>query len=417
MSKPLLTAEKKPAARQTRSGSTAGSSQSVMSTYARQDIVFEHGEGSWLVTTGGERYLDFGSGVAVNALGHANPRLVKALNEQAQKLWHTSNLYRVAGQEKLAAKLAATSFAERVFFCNSGAEACEGAIKTARRFQFATSRPERWRVITFEGAFHGRTLAMIAAGRNAKYLEGFGPPVDGFDQVAFGDLKAVEAAIGPETAAILVEPIQGEGGVRVAPPEFLRSLRELCDDHGLLLVLDEVQCGMGRTGKLFAHEWAGVTPDILAMAKGLGGGFPVGAVLATALAAKGMAPGTHGSTFGGNPLAMAVANTVLEIILERGFLDRVSAKSQRLKKKLAALKDQFPGEIKEVRGHGLLLGLKLKSPVAEAVKAAAAEKLLVIGAGDNVLRILPALTVKDDEIAEGCERLQRAFSRLAKSQA
>jgi len=384
----------------------------VMPTYARQDLVFERGEGAWLIATNGERYLDFASGVAVNALGHAHPKLVAALQEQAGKLWHTSNLYRVAGQETLADRLVAVTGMARVFFCNSGAEACEGAIKTARRYHFAGGAPERYRIVTFRGAFHGRTLATIGAGGNPKYLEGFGPEVDGFDHVDFGDLAATEAAIGPETAAIMVEPIQGEGGVRVASNEWLGQLRELCDTHGLLLIFDEVQSGMGRTGKLFAHEWSGVRPDIMAIAKGIGGGFPLGAFLATEDAAKGMTAGTHGSTFGGNPLAMAVGNAVLDCILEPGFLDAVRLKALRLKQGLARLIDEFPGIVAEVRGAGLLMGLKLVPPAADAVKAASAEHLLVVSAAENVIRILPPLIVTDEEIAEAVDRLARAFARL-----
>jgi acetylornithine/N-succinyldiaminopimelate aminotransferase len=384
-----------------------------MATYARMDLVFERGEGAWLVTTAGERYLDFASGVAVNVLGHAHPRLVAALTEQAQKLWHTSNLYRVAGQERLAERLVAATFADRVFFCNSGAEACEAAIKAVRRYHYVGGRPERWRVVTFEGAFHGRTLATIAAAGNAKYLEGFGPPVEGFDHVPLGDLAAVEQAIGPETAAVMIEPVQGEGGVNVAPPEFLRALRRLCDVHGLLLVLDEVQCGMGRTGQLFAHEWAGIAPDLMAVAKGIGGGFPLGALLATQEAAKGMTAGTHGSTYGGNPLATAVGSAVLEAVLEPGFLEAVRQKTLRLKQALAAVHDRHPDLIEEVRGQGLLMGLKVKVPMGEVIKAAAAERLLVAGAGDNVVRLLPPLNIADEEIAEAADRLSRALDRLA----
>lgn len=395
--------------------SASGPKPAVMGTYARQDLVFERGEGSWLISTTGDRYLDFGSGVAVNALGHAHPHLVAALTEQAGRLWHTSNLYRVAGQEKVAQRLAALTFADRVFFCNSGAEACEGAIKTARRYHFVSSHPERWRIITFQGAFHGRTLATIAAGGNEKYLEGFGPEVAGFDHVPLGDESAVEAAIGPETAAIMIEPIQGEGGVRVVPASFLQRLRSLCDAHGLLLVLDEVQSGVGRTGRLFAHEWAGVEPDIMAIAKGIGGGFPLGAFLATEEAAKGMTAGTHGSTFGGNPLAMSVANAVLDVILEPEFLANVQQKALRLKQGLASLKDRFPSIIEEVRGQGLLAGLKLKPPVAELVKAAAAERLLVVGASENVMRLLPPLNVSEEEISEAIERLSRAFTQRSLS--
>ena len=388
-----------------------------MGTYARQDMVFVRGEGPWLYTADEDRYLDFGSGVAVNALGHAHPRLVAALTAQAGKLWHTSNLYRVAGQEEVAGRLTRLTFAERVFFCNSGAEACEGAIKLARRYHYVSGQPERWRIVTFQGAFHGRTLATLAAGGNDKYLEGFGPKAEGFDQVPFGDHAALEGAIGPETAAIMIEPIQGEGGVRSVPAQCLRGLRELCDKHGLLLVLDEVQSGAGRTGKLFAHEWAGITPDVMAVAKGLGGGFPVGAVLATAEAAKGMTPGTHGSTFGGNPLAMAVAGEVLDIMTSDGFLDGVSGKALRLKQQLARIKDQFPALVEEVRGVGLLTGLKLKAPLTppDVVKAAVQEKLLLVGAGDNTVRVLPPLNVEEAELQEGVERLSRALTRLQSS--
>ena len=388
----------------------------VMGTNARQDIVFARGEGSWLYTTSGDRYLDFGSGIAVNALGHAHPRLVAAITEQAQKLWHTSNLYRVEGQETAGAKLAEVTFAERIFFCNSGAEACEGAIKLARRYQFVSGHPERWRITTFRGAFHGRTLTTLAAAGNEKYLEGFGPEADGFDHVAFGDHEGLEKAIGPQTAAIMIEPVQGEGGIRTVPSQCMQGLRELCDKHGLLFILDEVQTGMGRTGKLFAHEWSGITPDVMAVAKGLGGGFPAGAILATAEAAKGMTPGTHGSTFGGNPLAMSVANAVLDVVTAPGFLDDVQMKSLRLKQGLAGLKDQHPDLVDDVRGMGLLSGIKLNARVtpAEVVKAALAEKLLLVGAADNTVRILPPLTASESEIADGVDRLGRALSRIAK---
>jgi acetylornithine/N-succinyldiaminopimelate aminotransferase len=388
-------------------------SSAVMATYARQDVVFERGEGSWLISTDGERYLDFGSGVAVNALGHAHPHLVAALTDQAQRLWHTSNLYRVAGQERLAERLCAATFADRVFFCNSGAEACEGAIKAARRYQHVAGRSERKRIVTFEGSFHGRTLATLSAAGNAKYLEGFDPPMPGFDHVPFGDHAALEQAIGPETAAIMIEPVQGEGGVRVVPSRCLAGLRELCDKHGILLVLDEVQTGMGRTGRLFAHEWAGIKPDIMAIAKGIGGGFPVGAVLATEEATKGMTAGTHGSTFGGNPLAMAVGNAVLDCLLEPDFLPRVEAATLRLKQHLARLKDEYPSIVEDVRGMGLLSGIKLKKPVPDLVRACLNEKLLTVGAGDNVMRLLPPLNVKDDELADAAQRLDRALRRLA----
>lgn len=390
-----------------------GPSAAVMGTYARQNLVFARGEGSWLFTEAGEAYLDFASGVAVNALGHAHPKLVGALTEQAGKLWHTSNLYRVAGQEKLAERLVEVTFADKVFFCNSGAEACEGAIKTARRYHFVNGQPERWRIITFEGAFHGRTLATIAAGGNSKYLEGFGEPAGGFDQVPFGDLDAVQDMISDDTAAIMVEPVQGEGGVRTAPEGFLQTLRAICNEYGLLLIMDEVQSGVGRTGKLFAHEWSGITPDIMAIAKGIGGGFPVGAFLATAEAAKGMTPGTHGSTFGGNPLATAVGAAVLDAVLEPGFLDTVIARANRLSQGLAQLKDEYPGIVLDVRGKGLLAGVKLAPPVADVVKAVIGERLLAVGAGENVLRILPPLNVSDADIAEGLARLRRAFAHLS----
>jgi len=398
----------------TKAAPTNGLSPAVMATYARHDLVFERGEGAWLITSAGDRYLDFGSGIAVNVLGHAHPRLVAALTEQAEKLWHTSNLYRVAGQERLAERLAAATFADRAFFCNSGAEACEAAIKAARRYHYVSGHPERWRIITFEGAFHGRTLATISAGGNAKHLEGFGPPTEGFDHVPFADIAAVEQAIGPETGAIMIEPVQGEGGINVAPAEFLRGLRELCDRQGLLLILDEVQSGMGRTGKLFAHEWAGVTPDLMAIAKGIGGGFPLGVLLATVEAARGLTAGTHGSTFGGNPLAMAVGNTVLDAVLEAGFLEAVQGKALRLKQILAGTADQHAGLVEEVRGQGLIMGLKLKNvQVADLVKASVNENLLVVGAADNVVRLLPPLNIKDEEIAEAGERLSRALNRAA----
>jgi len=393
---------------------SSGPSPAVMPTYARQNIAFEKGEGSWLVSTTGERYLDFASGVAVNALGHAHPKLIAALTEQAGKLWHCSNLYRVSGQESLAERLCEATFADKVFFTNSGAEACEGAIKLARRYHFANGHPERWRIVTFKGAFHGRTLATIAAAGNEKYLEGFGDAAPGFDLVPFGDLEAAAKAIGPATAAIMVEPVQGEGGVRVGSNQFLKGLRELCDEHGLLLVLDEVQCGMGRTGKLFAYEWAGITPDVMAVAKGIGGGFPVGCFVATDEAAKGMVAGTHGSTYGGNPLAMAVGNAVLDAVLEPGFLDQVSETGLRLKQALARVKDEHPDVVEEVRGSGLLAGIKVKPPMGEVVAACMAEKLLTVGAGENVVRLLPPLNATEAEISEAVQRLSLALKRVAK---
>lgn len=396
---------------------SSGPSPAVMGTYGRYDVVFEWGEGSWLIDTKGERYLDFGSGIAVNALGHANPKLTAALAEQAQKLWHTSNLYRVAGQEKLAEKLVATTFADKVFFCNSGAEACEGIMKLARRYQFASGHPERWRIITFKGSFHGRTLGTIAAAGNEKYLEGFGEPAPGFDVLeTVNDLALVEKAIGPATAAIMVEPIQGEGGIRACTKEFLQGLRALADKNGLLLILDEVQTGVGRTGKLFAYEWAGIKPDAMAIAKGIGGGFPMGAFLATAEAAKGMVPGTHGSTFGGNPLAMAVGNAVLDAVLEPGFLEDVQRKTLRFKQLLAGLKDEHSDLVEAIRGEGLLIGVKIKDkvPAGDVVKACLAEHLLTVGAGDNVVRMIPPLTTPDNELAEGVARLSRALAAAKK---
>jgi acetylornithine/N-succinyldiaminopimelate aminotransferase len=383
-----------------------------MGTYARQDVVFERGEGAWLISTTGERYLDMASGIAVNALGHAHPKLVAALTQQASQLWHTSNLYRVAGQERLSERLCAATFADRVFFTNSGAEACEGAIKLTRRYQHVSGHPERNRIITFKGAFHGRTLATIAAGGNEKYLDGFGPDMPGFDVLPFGDHAALEAAIGPATAGIMIEPVQGEGGVRAVPPQCLKGLRELCDRHGLLLVFDEVQSGIGRSGKLFAHEWADVKPDVMAIAKGIGGGFPVGAFMATEAAAVGMTPGTHGSTFGGNPLAMAVGNAVLDVILEPGFLDAVVQKASFFKQQLARLKDENPDMIEDVRGVGLLAGTKLKVPAGDVMKACTAEKLLTVSAGDNVLRLLPPLNISEAELSEAVTRLGRALGAI-----
>jgi acetylornithine/N-succinyldiaminopimelate aminotransferase len=392
-------------------------SSHVLPTYARVDLAFERGEGAWLFTAGGERYLDFTSGVAVNALGHAHPQLVQALNAQAQKLWHVSNLYRIPEGERLADRLCAASFADTVFFQNSGAEAIECAIKMARKYQSASGKPERYRIITFEGAFHGRTLAAIAATGNKKYLEGFGPPVEGFDQVAFADLEATKKAVGPQTAAIMIEPVMGEGGVRVVPHTFLRALRKLCDDNGLLLIFDEIQTGIGRTGDMFAYQHTGVTPDIMTIAKALGGGFPVGACLATAEAGKGMTAGTHGSTFGGNPLAMAVGNTVLDIILADGFLDRMKQNALLLKQRLAELKDRHASVIAEVRGEGLLIGLRMIPQVSEMVDELRAEKMLTVAAGDNVVRLLPPLIIGEKEISEAVGCIDRACTRLAKAHA
>jgi acetylornithine/N-succinyldiaminopimelate aminotransferase len=385
----------------------------ILPTYARAPIAFERGEGPFIFATDGRRFLDFGAGIAVNALGHAHPHLVAALTAQAGKLWHTSNLYQVPGQQRLAERLVAATFADTVFFCNSGGEALECAIKMARKFHAHHGAPQRYRLITFEGAFHGRTLATIAAGGQKKYLEGFGPKVEGFDQVPFGDLDAVKAAIGPETAGILIEPIQGEGGIRPLAPEVMRALRQLCDTHGILLVLDEVQSGMGRTGKLFAHEWSDVTPDIMAIAKALGGGFPVGACLATERAASGMTAGVHGSTFGGNPLAMAVANAVLDVVLEPSFLTHVNHVANYLKQQLAMVVDKNREVIEEVRGQGLMLGLKCKVQNNTLIDALRERGLLAIGAGDNVVRILPPLIIDETQVREAIGILNDACLSLS----
>jgi acetylornithine/N-succinyldiaminopimelate aminotransferase len=368
-------------------------------------VAFVRGQGAYLFDEDGRKYLDFGAGVAVNALGHAHPHLVEALTQQAGKLWHTSNLYRVPGQEKLARRLIETTFADTVFFTNSGVEAIECAIKTARRYHFANGAPERFRIVTFEGAFHGRTLAAIAAGGQAKYLEGFGPRVEGFDQVSFGDARALAEAISDATAALLIEPIQGEGGLRPVPPEFLRHLRGVCDEHGMLLIFDEIQTGIGRTGKLFAHEWAGVEPDIMAIAKGIGGGFPVGACMATAETAKGMTTGTHGTTFGGNPLAMAVGNAVLDVVLAPGFLEHVQRVGNYAKQQFSSLIADYPSVFEDLRGEGLMLGLKMRVPNTEFIDALRANGMLAIAAGDNVLRLLPPLIIDESQVREAMERL------------
>lgn len=385
----------------------------VMPTYARTDVVFERGEGAWLTATDGRRFLDFGAGIAVTSLGHAHPHLVAALKAQTEKLWHTSNLYRIAGQEKLAERLVAHSFADTAFFCNSGAEAMECAIKISRRFHQAQGAKGRYRVITARGAFHGRTLATLAAGGQEKHLDGFAPKVDGFDQVAFGNLNEMRAAITPETAAIVVEPVQGEGGIIPADAAYLKALRQIADEFGVLLVFDEVQCGVGRTGKLFAHEWSGVVPDVMALAKGLGGGFPVGACLATERAARFMTAGTHGSTFGGNPLAMAAANAVLDVVLEPGFLARVNATTETLWTKLRALVAKYPKVFSEVRGKGLMVGLKSLLPNGDVVGKAFAHGLLTVVGGDNVVRLLPPLTIGSAEIEAAVAALDRACAELS----
>ncbi len=384
----------------------------VMPTYGRVEVAFEKGEGPYLYDGDGNRFLDFTTGIAVTSLGHAHPHVVAALTEQAGKLWHTSNLYRISGQERLAQRLVANSFADTVFFCNSGAEAMEACIKMARKYHSADGHPERYRIITIEGAFHGRTLATLAAGGQEKHLEGFGPVVEGFDQVAAADADAVKAAIGPETAAIIVEPVQGEGGVRVMSPSYFKSLRKIADEAGILLIFDEVQTGMGRTGTLFAHEWEGVAPDIMALAKALGNGMPIGACLATAEAAKGMTPGTHGSTFGGNPLAVAAANAVLDVMLEDGFFEHVGRMAGLLTQKLAGIADAHPDVIEEVRGQGLLIGLKCKTTNTDLVDAMRAEGVLTVPAGDNVVRLIPPLVIDEDQVEEAMTALENACAKL-----
>lgn len=387
-------------------------SSAVLPTYARADISFESGDGPYLIDKAGRRYLDFASGIAVTMLGHRHPHLVKALTDQANKVWHTSNLYQVDGQEQLAKRLTDHTFADHVFFANSGAEAVECGLKAIRRYQDEAGKPERFRVLTFQGAFHGRTLATLAAANNPKYLAGFAPAVEGFDNLPFGDLAAVKKAITPETAAILIEPVQGEGGIRPADPEFLRALRALCDQHGLLLMFDEVQTGMGRTGKLFAYEWSGVAPDIMAVAKALGGGFPVGACLMTEKVGKHMTAGSHGSTYGGNPLAMAVGNAVLDVMLKPGFFDHVQQISSHLTQQLARVADLYPGVIKGVRGQGLMLGLECVKPNTALQAALLQHGLLTVTAADNVLRLAPPLIIETKQVEEAVEALSSACADL-----
>jgi acetylornithine/N-succinyldiaminopimelate aminotransferase len=387
-------------------------SPALMPTYARADLAFERGEGVHLIATDGRRYLDFASGIAVTGLGHAHPHLVAALTMQAGKLWHVSNLYRIPEQERLAERLVANSFADQVFFQNSGAEAIECGLKLVRKYHDTTGNPDRYRVITFEGAFHGRTLATIAAGRQAKHVAGFEPLPDGFDQVPFGDTNALRAAITERTAAILVEPVQGEGGVRPCDPHFLRALRQTADEFGLLLFLDEVQTGMGRTGRLFAHEHVGVKPDVMAVAKALGGGMPIGACLATAKAAQGMTAGTHGSTFGGNPLACAVANAVLDVMLADGFMARVGAAGERLHAGLRRAVTRHPKVLAEARGQGLLRGVRCVVAQNDLIAALRARGLLTVGAGENVVRFVPPLIVEDAHIDEALAILDDACAGL-----
>ncbi|HEX4262261.1 MAG TPA: aspartate aminotransferase family protein [Acetobacteraceae bacterium] len=387
----------------------------LMPTYNRADLAFERGEGAWLVTADQRRFLDFGAGIATSSLGHNNKHLVAAIAEQAARVMHVSNLYRVPQAERLAARLVEATFADSVFFCNSGAEANEGMVKMIRRAQAESGHPERFRVICFDGAFHGRTLAMLAATGNAKYLQGFGPPVEGFDHVPFNNMNAVRDAIGPQTAGIVVEPVQGEGGIRPASLQFLRDLRAACDEFGVLLGLDEIQCGMGRTGKLFAYQWAGIEPDVLSAAKGIAGGFPMGAILARETAARHLTPGTHGTTFGGNPLACAAANAVLDVVLAPGFLDEVDRKGRWLWEELSKLTASYPTVFAEVRGAGLMLGLRCLVPAAEVQQAATAEGLLSVTAGENVVRLVPPLVVTDEDCAEAVAMLDRAARRCLPS--
>jgi acetylornithine/N-succinyldiaminopimelate aminotransferase len=385
---------------------------SVLPTYSRAPLSFVSGQGSWLIEADGRRFLDLGAGIAVNALGHAHPALVAALTEQAGKLWHTSNLYQIPQQQALADKLVDNSFADTVFFTNSGTESCELAVKMARKYFHDKGQPDRVDIITFSGSFHGRSSAGIAAAGSEKMTKGFGPLLPGFVHLEFGDHDALVAAITENTAAVLVEPVQGEGGIRPLSDACLKGMRDLCDEHGILLMLDEVQCGVGRTGKLFAHEWAGVTPDIMMVAKGIGGGFPLGAVLATENAASGMTAGTHGSTYGGNPLGCAVGCAVMDIVADPAFLAEVNRKAGLLRQRLEGLVASHPDIYEEVRGSGLMLGLKCKAVNLDVVKAGYGAEVITVPAADNVIRLLPPLTITDDEIAEAVARLDRAAASL-----
>ncbi|WP_171970200.1 acetylornithine transaminase [Falsiroseomonas frigidaquae] len=391
----------------------------LMPTYNRADLAFERGEGAWLWTADGRRFLDFGAGIATSSLGHGHPHLTKVIAEQAAKVMHVSNLYRVPQAEELAARHVAASFADSVFFCNSGAEANEGMVKAVRKYHAETGHPERFHMICFEGAFHGRTLAMLSATGNEKYLAGFGPPVQGFDHVPFGNMNAVRDAIGPQTAGIMIEPVQGEGGVRPADLRFLRELRAVCDEFGLLLALDEVQTGMGRSGKLWAHQWAGIEPDVMSSAKGIGGGFPLGAILAKEKVAQYLKPGTHGTTYGGGPLACAAGNAVLDVVLAPGFLEQVDGVARLLWRGLLDLAQKHPKVIEGVQGAGLLLGLKLRPEVnnGEMQAAAVAEGLLTVAAGMNVLRLAPPLIITEAEVAEALRLLDRTCLRMTPSAA
>lgn len=388
----------------------------VLPTYNRAPIAFTRGEGSWLQAEDGSRYLDLGSGIAVNALGHAHPALVQTLTEQAQKLWHVSNVYTIPEQQKLAEKLVDLTFADTVFFTNSGTETAELAIKMARKYWYEKGQPDRTEIVAFEGAFHGRSTGAIAAAGSEKMVKGFGPLMPGFTHLKWPTAteghEAIRAAITEKTAAVLIEPIQGEGGIRPVPDQCLKGLRDLCDQTGALLIFDEVQCGMGRTGKLFAHEWSGITPDIMMVAKGIGGGFPLGAVLATEAAAAGMVAGTHGSTYGGNPLGCAVGAKVVDLISDPAFLDQVAAKGARFRQGLEGLVANHPTVFEAVRGQGLMLGLKCKATNTDVVKAGYAQNILTVAAADNVLRLLPALNIPDEDISEALRRLDAASATL-----
>jgi acetylornithine/N-succinyldiaminopimelate aminotransferase len=381
---------------------------SILPTYSRAPLKFVKGEGSWLIEADGRRYLDMGSGIAVTLLGHANPTLVDALTSQANSLWHVSNLYEIPGQVELADRLVDATFADTVFFTNSGTEACELAVKMARKYHYEKGQPERLEIIAFEGCFHGRSSAAIAASGAEKMVKGFGPLLPGFLQVPFGDIDAVRARMTEASAAVIVEPVQGEGGIVPLPDASLKALRQICDDAGVLLILDEVQCGMGRTGRLFAHERAGIAPDIMMVAKGIGGGFPLGAVLATEDAASGMTVGTHGSTYGGSPLAMAIGNAVMKTVADKTFLAEVNRKAGLLRQKLEGLVAEHSDVFEGVRGEGLMLGVKCRMPNADVVKAGFDAGIITVPAGDNVVRLLPALTISDEEIAEAMTRLDRA---------
>ena len=385
----------------------------LLPNYARADLAFERGEGAWLWTVDGRRFLDFGSGIATASIGHGHPHLAKAIADQAAKVMHVSNLYRIPQAEKLAQRLVDNSFADSVFFCNSGAEANEGMIKMMRRAMFDSGKEDAYRIICFEGAFHGRTLATLAATGNPHYLHGFGPVVDGFDHVPFNNMNAVRDAIGPNTCGIIVEPIQGEGGIRAADMQFLRDLRAVCDEYGIILGMDEVQSGMGRTGKLFAHEWAGITPDVMSSAKGIGGGFPLGAVLAKEKFAKALVPGTHGTTYGGNPLACTAGNAVLDVILAPGFIEDVERKGRKLGEALTQVAKDFPTVFVDARGMGLLRGLKCVVPQGIVQAACTAEGLMAITAGENVLRLAPPLVVTDSDIDQGVAMLRAAAAKVA----